>query len=602
MKLHSLKIENFRKIKSASVLFEDATFLIGENNVGKSTVLKSIDFLLNSERTMSGDNYYKYCDERGTLCEPTNEVVLTAEFRNLPTESKTWKGFKGRVFNYDTDDEADTGLGIIYRKKYPFKNNVIIEMKSFKRILKEEFIACKTLNDYITNGIEECILVELFPGIKLDKNLTVAQKKILLELDELYDINEHEYEWHNNPGGIMQNVLSKLPKLLLIPASDKKEEMGEKKGALVDIMSELFSEVRSESKNYEQAQVYLNALSKEMNPDDTTSKFGIMMNELNGIFTDVFPGSLIHTDVDLSNPDNALKPEFKISMSSNVKTPISFQGTGSIRSAVFSLLKFRHERELRKDESKRASIIIAFEEPELYLHPNAANSIRDTIYDLANAKSQIICTTHSPFMIDLSKKPKQILNNMTNVKNNIEVAPFNTSHAYKTLEGNEQLYIKMLLKMDDYLTRVFFAKKIIIVEGDTEEIVMRETIERMPSEVKKRVKSEVQIIRARGKAIIISLAKYLNAMNINYYVIHDRDKGVVKAESFNDHIVSAIGNPDLRIMLEECIEDVLGYQAPSSNKPYKAYTQVSQWGENWEDVNEKWRTVVETALSDYFTS
>jgi len=473
MKLYSLNIENFRKIKSALILFEDATFLIGENNVGKSTVLKSIEFLLSSEKTMSDDNYYKYCDEGGTLCEPADEIMLTAEFRNLPIESKVWRGFKGRVFSYDTEDPLDTGLGIIYRKKYPLKSNVIIEMKSFKRILKEEFIACKTLNDYIINGIEEYILEELFPNIKLDKNLTAAQKKTLLELDELYDINEHEYEWHSNPGGIMQNVLSKLPKLLLISASDKKEEMGEKKGALVDIMSELFSEVRSESKNYEQAQVYLNALNKEMNPDDTNSKFGIMMNELNGIFTDVFPGSLIHTDVDLSNPDNALKPEFKISMSSNVKTPISFQGTGAIRSAVFSLLKFRHERELRKDESKRTSIIIAFEEPELYLHPNAANSIRDTIYDLANAKSQIICTTHSPFMIDLSKKPKQILNNMTNIKNNIEVAPFNTSHAYKTLEEDEQLYIKMLLKMDDYLTRVFFAKKIIIVEGDTEEIVMR---------------------------------------------------------------------------------------------------------------------------------
>jgi len=91
-------------------------------------------------------------------------------------------------------------------------------------------------------------------------------------------------------------------------------------------------------------------------------------------------------------------------------------------------------------------------------------------------------------------------------------------------------------------------------------------------------------------------------MNINYYVIHDRDRGTDKAESFNEHIVNAIGNPDLRIMLEECIEDVLGYKAPSSNKPYRAYEQVSQWGENWQDVNEKWRVVVETALSDYFTN
>lgn len=604
MKLYKLDIDNFRKIKSTSILFEEATFLIGENNVGKSTILKAIEYLLNSVSKMANDDYHKYCNQEGEVCEPCNEVILTAEFRNLPEESKTWRGFKGRVFTYEKESETDTGLGIIYRKKYPCNGNVIIEMKSFKRTLKEEFIDCKSLSDYETKGVDKSLLEELFENVDFDKNLNKTQKNLINELDDLYDINSDEDEWVSNPGGIMQNVLSKLPKLLLIPASDKKEEMGEdgKKGALVDIMKELFSEVRSESENYGMAQLYLDKLSKEMNPEDTNSKFGVMMGELNGILGGVFPGSMIHANTDLSDPDNSLKPEFKIYMSSNVKTPISFQGTGAIRAAVFSLLRYRHERELKKEENRRSSVIIAFEEPELYLHPNAANSIRDTIYDLASEKSQIICTTHSPFMIDLSKKPKQILNNMTNIENNIRIVPFNTSHAYKILEEDEKMYIKMLLKMDDYLTRVFFAKKVLVVEGDTEEIVVRETIERMPLHIKKLVKSEVQVIRARGKAIIISLAKYLNAMDINYCVIHDRDRGTPKAESFNEPIATAIGCPNSRVMLEECIEDVLGYEAPTSNKPYKAYEKVSQWGETWNDVDSKWRSIIESVFSEYFQS
>ena len=49
MRLYKLKIEGFRKIISAEITFGDATFLIGENNVGKSTVLSAIEYLLTTK-------------------------------------------------------------------------------------------------------------------------------------------------------------------------------------------------------------------------------------------------------------------------------------------------------------------------------------------------------------------------------------------------------------------------------------------------------------------------------------------------------------------------------------------------------------------------
>ena len=42
MRLHTLTIEGFRRIKNATILFGDATFLIGPNNVGKSSVLYAL--------------------------------------------------------------------------------------------------------------------------------------------------------------------------------------------------------------------------------------------------------------------------------------------------------------------------------------------------------------------------------------------------------------------------------------------------------------------------------------------------------------------------------------------------------------------------------
>lgn len=71
-------------------------------------------------------------------------------------------------------------------------------------------------------------------------------------------------------------------------------------------------------------------------------------------------------------------------------------------------------RDAKRREEETRSLIIGFEEPELYLHPNAISKIKDTIYRLAeNPNNQIICTTHSPYMIDISRRPRQILNNLS---------------------------------------------------------------------------------------------------------------------------------------------------------------------------------------------
>ncbi|WP_448103490.1 AAA family ATPase [Pedobacter panaciterrae] len=39
MKLHTLKISGFKRLKQIQVNFGDATFLIGQNNCGKSSIL-----------------------------------------------------------------------------------------------------------------------------------------------------------------------------------------------------------------------------------------------------------------------------------------------------------------------------------------------------------------------------------------------------------------------------------------------------------------------------------------------------------------------------------------------------------------------------------
>lgn len=101
----------------------------------------------------------------------------------------------------------------------------------------------------------------------------------------------------------------------------------------------------------------------------------------------------------------------------------------------------------------------------------------------------------------------------------------------------------------------------------TEQVVLSETISRMPSRIQSEILSEWYILRARGKATIIPLIKYLKAMHIDIYVIHDKDENTSGAVVFNEPIRQALDNDTHLFVLENCVEDVLGYVAPTSDKP-----------------------------------
>lgn len=533
---------------------------------------------------------------------------LEAEFRNLGEEAKSWRGFKGRVFPYEEISSdginRETKFRYFYKKTFFKDGKIKIEAKSFKKTLKEKISTFNTVQDFIDSGFN----IELLQKTEFKQEDQLKNKKLQKFIEcfeddfDFYDFDNDLEEWIENPGGIAGNVLSKLPKFLYIPANEGKRDLEENKGALQEVLSELFKDVREGSVNYVKAQKYLSNLAEEMDANDESTEFGKMMLELNQTMDSVFSGISMRAQTILTDAESSIKPSFKITMQSNIETPINQQGTGVIRSAVFALLRYKAQRDLKKQSSNR-DLIICFEEPEIYLHPNAANQLRDTVYDLAlTINNQIICTTHSPYMIDLSRKAGQVLNYLSlKSKSGVDLVTnisFNHEKAFRELQEDDKSYVKMLLKLDDYLARIFFAKNVLIIEGDTEEIVLRESVHAMPDDMRKNVKNNWQIIRARGKGAIISLVKYLKSMGISPFVIHDRDSTVPGAAIMNEPIRKALDNDERLFVVEECIEDILGYIPPSADKPFKAFEFIQ---ENWRDANgnydynkisEKWREIL----------
>lgn len=596
MRLHRLKIQGFRRLKNIELLFGDATFLIGQNNSGKSSILKAIELLLSAKKQLESIDFHSIIDEETGETKPdTTTIIIEGEFRNLPEEAKKWRGFKGRIFTYDSDNE--TGLTVTYRKTYNLGKDVIIEFKSKVRELNEAFSKCKNAQDYIDAGIDAELIRELFP--ELDKTIgqSKAAKEKLESIDDIWELKNEE-EWFHNPGGIPGNVLKLLPRFLLIPVDTAINEIQGSSGVLGKTLNELFDTVRESSENFKSAQEYLDKLADELDPSDNDSEFGKMMSELNNVLSSVFPDSKLHASTDLSDPTKVLKPSFNVEMSSNIRTPVQYQGTGMVRAAVFGMLRFRQKWLSNKEDETARSLIICFEEPEIYLHPSAANQMRDAIYDLSSSSSQIIASTHSPFIIDISRKPRQVLNRLSENGNSINCESFTVTDAFKNLQGEDKDYVKMLLKIDDYIARAFFTNNVVIVEGDTEDILIRETLSRLPKDDFLKLVSNFEVIKARGKAAIIGLVKYLTSMGLNTIVVHDRDNGIEGAVKFNEPISQAVGENGKVIMMHENVEDEIGYTA-NYEKPFKAYLETQKWGENWTDIPENWRNKMKEIFSEY---
>ncbi len=593
MYLHRVHIQGFRKLYRSEFYFSRCTFLIGENNSGKSSLLKAIGYLLSGKQSIPNEDYSSVMsEESGNCVSCVNEIVIEAEFRDVPELLKDMSGFKGRVHEI-TENSVSTNF-LTIKKIFPLGGQATTEIKSRTRKVKE----FDTYEDLAKFGINHDELVKIVGDVpRPNRKVTVKHRRLLEEIDSLIEFGDG-YEWEPNPLGLMSVFSNYLPRYIEIPALHSFKELDGNKpnSAIGEILRSLFEEVRDSSKNYQAAKTHLENLSNELNPDDENSDFGKLISEVNLGFDRLFSNAKFHIGVDLSKPNDSIRPTFSTLVSSNLVTKIENQGTGLSRAAIFNLLKFRASwHQSRQDTTFRRSLFIGFEEPELYLHPSAIKQIRDFIYELAQDQhTQIICSTHSPNMIDLSKsKVEQVVNRMIVSHQEVEfeeklqkievVSPFFINHTkvMSGLEQSESQHLKMLLRLDSSVVESFFSNYAAIVEGDSEVVAIGETLAYLDETKRNRIAKDIAIIRARGKPIILSLVTYLKTLGISYRVMHDADTHKSGQAAINAKIASTCGSEYVHV-LQDCLEEALGYSAPTRDKPYHTFKHIH---ENWNSLS-----------------
>jgi putative ATP-dependent endonuclease of the OLD family len=163
--------------------------------------------------------------------------------------------------------------------------------------------------------------------------------------------------------------------------------------------------------------------------------------------------------------------------------------------------------------------MLLIDEPEVALHPGAVRAASSYLYGLAEDPAwQVMLTTHSPAFIDPLQDHTTIVR-LDRDATRLTPSTYRADSAGFETQEKEQL--KMLLRFDSGLAEMFFGQFPVLVEGDTE-FAAFETVMNMNPDDFPAAKRPV-LVRARGKSALGLVIKMLKHFKVSFAVLHDAD-------------------------------------------------------------------------------
>jgi len=359
--------------------------------------------------------------------------------------------------------------------------------------------------------------------------------------------------WSENvPWGAPNVANARRPEPHHVDAFDSPEEQAKAiKKLLMQALTERVKNLKAENNeegeeenDYKKLITQVKELQKKI-VAEAQEQIDAVNQELTGLIAKVFPNYKIDFDAkpedDLDSVINLFKADTQLLMgpADGFLSTVDRQGSGARRTLLWTAIKFISENS-QKGKEEGAIVrphLLLIDEPEICLHPNAIREACNVLYDLPTTGNwQVMVTTHSPIFIDFSKdnttivKVEKIANEQ--VRGTTVFRPDKVQ-----LDDDDKRNLKLLNMCDPYVAEFFFGGKVIVVEGDTEYTAFNYIKRQKPAEYK-----DVNIIRARGKATIVSLIKVLNHFGSNYAVLHDSDTPRITTKKGKEMANPAWGN------------------------------------------------------------
>lgn len=395
-------IDNFKSIVSESFELSEYTPLVGYNNAGKSNVLLAIKWLLRKS--------------------------------SLGAESFNNSGVPVIV------------TGVINGIDAPLLANLAANHQA-------------AIQPYLQNGALTIRRIQNVP------NDTAANIRLFIYDHQVVAPND---PWRSNPAGIDNALNTLFPEPIHIGAMENSEEDVSKSKTTTTI-GKLLGEIIGPIEQQYGAQV--NAAlaglrdlldSEGQNRAPELTQFDTAVNQKIDVF---FPDVSIRLHV----PTPEIKDVFS---KGTVKVyeqagaggrDVSALGRGAQRSIQMALV--RQLAELRRGNQANTTTLLLIDEPELYLHPQAIEVVRDALKTLSNGGYQVIFSTHSANMITHEDVENAVLVRKSAPRGTHRRVTLKS--AVPQVENDAPSQIRLLFSLSNS-SHILFSEKVILTEGKTE--------------------------------------------------------------------------------------------------------------------------------------
>ena len=480
MKLTKMVINNFRSFGECQVInFNNQTVLIGNNSSGKTTVLQALSKLFSDKQS--------------------DRIIRKSDF-HLPKGLRP--GENTRNLFIETIFEFDELAGTVYGPAIPtFFEHFTVSQDGAKPFLRIRLESSWEDDGTVEGSIDTQIYyISSDEDTIRDEDKHRAPRKDLDKIRVLYvpASRTPEKELGNASGSMLSRLVNSInwTEDEINEITDKIDELNNtflsENGALTQINNEIQKswELYHEDNRFSQAELIINSsemavalrqIALKFSP--TTTEEAFTVSDLGDGLRSIFYFSLVDSILDIEleitkdreeNPDN---PRFKL---------------------IPPVLT-----------------ILAIEEPENHIAPHHIGKLIKRFKQLGNNdNSQVILTSHSPAIVkridpeDL--KYLRIENNdrvLQTIVSDIQL-PLAIDESYKYIKGAIQAYPEL-----------YFAKLVVLGEGDSEELLLPKFFDLLGKEVDS---SQISIVPLGGRHVNY-FWKLLNALRIPHITLLDFD-------------------------------------------------------------------------------
>jgi len=547
MIIKSVEVKNFRSIRETCLDCDNLTAIIGRNGAGKSSFLDAIDTFYDISAPITEEDFFN------PHIGSTIEIRVT--YSNLRDDEKE------EFQPYIKDDR------LIVTKRISSENDRIMQRYYAAALQIPRFaeIRAKPGKRERVSAWNEMVDSDELPNLGGKVRSADEVERLMSE----YEANHPEFmepiereEQFFGPRNIGGGKLDKFTKYVLVPAVHKaSDEVSGKKGAIYQILDMIVLRKINAREDIQKFKSEFEERVVKLYSSENLTELPELGNSISQTLEKFAPGSQLKLGWDeVKPPEIPLPPARATLVEDSFEGEITRKGHGLQRALIVTLLQHlamrvpieptvedldEEETDISKPKgleiSQGPDLILAIEEPELYLHPSRCRYLHNLLLQLSEkpgiglgASNQIIYTSHSPYFIDLHHFDQ--IRMVRKIPSPDSLAPqsvvvrFSLEHAKEKIAKicnvdtddftRDSFRARAIPIMNTIVSEGFFTDVVVVVEGLSEVGILWKLQEIMK---KNWSRLGIVIVPAGGKNNIDRPVVIFQGLSIPTYFIFDAD-------------------------------------------------------------------------------